>query len=155
MSKTIFEALRDDHDSQRALLEEIARGGTEPEERRALLRDLTCEMRSHARAEEKALLAHLLDDPSTRALAERAIAGHAGLARAVGVLVEELDVFGFASSAHPESLGDLARLRARVERQLEDEEHSLFRAASEVLSPAQSLLFAAHYQREKRAALRS
>lgn len=155
MSKTIFQALQDDHDSQRALLEEIARTRSDPEEWQALLHDLKCEMRSHAHAERKALLAHLLDDPSTRALAERAIAEHAGLAHAVNALVEELETIGFARSAHPELLGDLAHLRARIERQLEDEEHALFHAASKVLSPAQGFLFAAHYQREKRAALRS
>lgn len=162
MSKTIFQALRDDHDSQRALFEEIARAGTDPRERLTLLHDLKCEMRSHAHAEEKALLAHLLENAGTRALAERVIAEHAGLSSAIDALedalveeLEELEVIGSARSIRPESLGDLTRLRARAERQLDEEEHSLFHAASEVLSPAQNFLFAAHYQREKRAALRS
>ncbi|MCK7595455.1 hemerythrin domain-containing protein [Pseudomarimonas salicorniae] len=138
MSETIFEALREDHDRQRRLIEQLAQTEGDSEERRSLFDALKSELAHHAAAEERHFYVPLIDSDLTQEKARHSIAEH----HEIDELVDELESMDMANG------GWLKRARhlfERVEHHLEEEEHEVFQLAGKALTEAQKRRLATDY----------
>lgn len=72
----IFARLKEDHDSHRALLEQMSQTQGETAERKDLLEKFTLEVKSHASAEEQALYSTMLRKPVTTDETRHSVAEH-------------------------------------------------------------------------------
>lgn len=143
MTKSILQALRNDHDSQRALLVEIERNGSDRVARREYLLEFEREHRAHVLAEERSLSAPLLANRETQSLARRMILEHQAL-KAL------LDGFVDLDAKSVEWRQEFRNLRREIEAHLTLEERFVFPRAELVLSIARSLELSRQYAREKR-----
>lgn len=76
MSEDIFARLKRDHETHRALLDQMARTHGESEDRAALLETFTREVKGHAAAEEQALYSTMLRKPPTTDETRHSVAEH-------------------------------------------------------------------------------
>jgi len=72
----IFERLKQDHDRQRELLDQIERSGGAGEDRARLFERFTIDAKSHAAAEEQALYSTMLRKPETTDETRHSVAEH-------------------------------------------------------------------------------
>ena len=82
----IFDRLKEDHDSHRALLDKMAETSGESAERKDLLEAFTKEVKSHAAAEEQALYSTMLRKPPTTDETRHSVAEHHELNEALNDL---------------------------------------------------------------------
>lgn len=137
----IFEALREDHDKQRRLLERLAETQGDSDERRDLFEELKVELQAHAAAEERAFYARLMADPLTTAKARHGVAEH----EEMDDRLAELDDTAFDS---PGWIVKFRQLKDRVEHHLEEEEREVFQMGGKVLSDDEKSSLAAEYQED-------
>lgn len=138
---TIFEALREDHELQRALIRQLTRTEGDSVTRRRLFDTLKLELSAHAAAEERHFYVPLFESDMTQDQARHGVAEHHELDE----LVEELDGMDMASS------GWLKRARhlfERVEHHLAEEEREFFPLAGKVLAERSKTTLAKDYRRE-------
>lgn len=136
---TIFEALREDHDKQRTLLELLTRTHGDSDGRAELFGRAKRELQGHADAEERHFYTELLEHDLTQEKARHSIAEH----HAIDELIEKLE------GADPSSPGWLAtakQLRECVEHHLDEEEHEVFQLAGKALSEARKGALARAYR---------
>lgn len=95
MSDDIFARLKEDHESHRNLLDQLAETSGESEERRALLETFTKEVKGHAAAEEQALYSTMLRKPATTDETRHSVAEHHELEE----LLNDLAATDMSSSA--------------------------------------------------------
>ncbi|QUL38914.1 hemerythrin domain-containing protein [Erythrobacter sp. JK5] len=72
----VLEHLRNDHDRQRKLLDDIAQTTGDSERRRELFIQLTKELKSHAAAEEQAVYSEMLAEPEVTEETRHSVAEH-------------------------------------------------------------------------------
>ena len=72
----VLNRLKQDHDTQRDLLDKIAQTSGDSEERRELFEKLTKELKSHAAAEEQAVYSEMLADPEVSDETRHSVAEH-------------------------------------------------------------------------------
>ena len=82
----IFDRLKEDHDSHRALLDKMAETSGESAERKDLLEAFTKEVKSHAAAEKQALYSTMLRKPPTTDETRHSVAEHHELNEALNDL---------------------------------------------------------------------
>jgi hypothetical protein len=143
---TIFEALRQSHEIQRALCVELLATQGDSPERHELFGRLKQELAAHAMAEERHFYVPLLQADLTQALSRHAIAEH----HEMDEQVESLEQTDPSSSSW---LAQAKKLSEKVHHHLEEEEHSFFQMAGKVLAAQQKLLLAGDYLEEYRAYL--
>ncbi|WP_047547603.1 hemerythrin domain-containing protein [Psychroserpens sp. Hel_I_66] len=136
----IFEAIREDHDIQRALLDKLVKTSGDSKERDSLFKDLKNELKIHADAEERHYYKPLIDSDMMQDKARHGIAEH----HEIDELVEKLEETDYDSSAWLKTAKDL---KHKVEHHLEDEEHKFFQLSGKVLSEKQKLDLAAAYSK--------
>ena len=142
MTKTIFDVLRDDHQTMRDLLDRIEATQGDSEERRKLFGELSTEVRAHAHVEERVFYSTLLADERTRDKSGHSIEEHNDAEE----ILEELEDKDMSSS------GWLARFKTLADdlrHHADEEEEELFPKAGEVLSSSQQRDMAARFQTEK------
>lgn len=137
----IFEALREDHDKQRSLLNILAETSGDTEVRREYFQQLKDELESHAVAEERHFYSPLMQSDSAIELSRHGIAEH----HEIDELVETLDNTDMSS---PAWLTQLKTLKEKVEHHLADEEKEFFQVAGSVLSEADKNELARDYRKE-------
>jgi hemerythrin superfamily protein len=120
---TIFEKLKADHDSHRALLARIA-DAAGSEERQALFEAFRVEVTAHAAAEEETLYATMLADPELRHDAQHSVSEHKEIEDFLEDMVE-LDV------ATKDWSDKFAEMRHRYIHHIDEEEEDMFPAADE------------------------
>lgn len=76
MPEDIFSRLKQDHDRQRDLLDEIAQAGDDEDRRAELFESFTRDAKSHAAAEEQALYSTMLRKPETTDETRHSVAEH-------------------------------------------------------------------------------
>ena len=91
----IFEALREDHDKQRSLLDILAETSGDTEVRRDYFRQLKDELESHAVAEERYFYSPLMQSDSAIELSRHGVAEH----HEIDELVETLENTDMSSPA--------------------------------------------------------
>lgn len=134
----IFEALREDHDIQRSLLDELLNTSGDSKQRDAVFKALKSELQIHADAEERHFYIPLIDSDKTQEKARHGIAEH----HEIDELIAELEKTEYSSSAW---LKIAKNLKEKVEHHLEEEEHAIFQMAGKVLSEQQKKTLAETY----------
>ncbi|WP_416137884.1 hemerythrin domain-containing protein [Halomonas sp. HK25] len=141
MSKTLFEALREDHDIQRELLDKLLKTSSDSPDRDRLYRRLRAELQHHAGAEERALYIPMMAHDLTQEKARHSVAEH----HEIDELLETLDGTDYAS---PGWLTHARNLEDKVLHHLEEEEHEVFQLAGRGLQDDQKTSLAGEYKKE-------
>lgn len=126
---TIFEQLRDDHDTQRTLLDLLVKTEGDSEGRAELFQRTRRELRAHAAAEERYFYRPLMDHELTLETSRHSIAEH----KRIDDLLEKLEATEASSPAWLPAARDLRDL---VRHHLDEEEHEVFQVAGRALSDA-------------------
>lgn len=144
----IFQALREDHDKQRALAKALLETHGDHEDRRAIFAELKAELMSHAVAEERHFYVPLIEDDNTQEKARHAISEH----HEMDEMIEELDDTDMSS---PHWMATAKHLVERLEHHLDEEEHEFFQMAGKVLDGGEKETLSADFKREKQDYLKS
>lgn len=137
----IFQSLREDHDIQRSLLNELTKTSGDTENRRYLFEKLKQELQIHADAEERYLYVPMIGMDQTQEKARHSIAEH----HEMDELIERLEEMDFDSTGW---LTVAKTLQEKVEHHLKEEEHEVFQLAGRFLSEAQKSALAKDYRHE-------
>ena len=138
---TIFEALRESHDTQRQLLDLLVETSGDSEGREELFDRLKAELDHHAVAEERHFYVPLMQVDLTQEKSRHSVAEH----HEMDELVEELESTDRSS---PAWLATARTLRERVLHHLDEEEQEVFQMAGKVLTETQKTDLASSYRGE-------
>lgn len=144
MSETIFEALRDDHQTQRTLADRLAGTQGDSAGRDELFGKLKSELQRHAAAEERCFYKPLIDHDLTQEKARHGIAEHHEIDELIETL-EQTDPSSPAWKSHAK------KLQHMVHHHLDEEEHEIFQQAGRVLSDDLKTSLASEYRRQMKA----
>ncbi|WP_159022530.1 hemerythrin domain-containing protein [Formosa sp. L2A11] len=136
---TIFEAIRNDHDIQRDLLDKLVQSSGDTTNRDELFKAVRNELEVHANAEERHFYKPLISTDMMQEHARHGIAEH----HEIDELIEQLEDTEYDSSAW---LKIAKNLKHKVEHHLEDEEHTFFQLAGKTLSDKQKSDLASKYE---------
>ncbi|MBS8241381.1 hemerythrin domain-containing protein [Marinobacter lipolyticus] len=137
----VFEALRQDHEVQRDLLDRLedTQGAEELRKQNyAMLKD---ELSQHAAAEEKCFYAQLMSVDLTQEKARHSVAEH----KDMDDLVEELSDIEYSS---PQWLQKFKELKHMVTHHLDEEEQEVFQMAGKALTDKQKEDLGKQYRNE-------
>lgn len=137
----IFEALRQDHDKQRALLKLLLETKGDSSTRADYYQQLKGELELHAVAEERHFYAPLMQLDSTIDMSRHGVAEH----HQIDKLIAKLDDTGMSSSSW---LATFKQLAEKVEHHLAEEEQEFFQQAGKSLSEEQKKTLAHDYRAE-------
>lgn len=142
---TLFEALREDHDTQRTLLGLLIKTHGDSDGREELFEKVKKALTSHAAAEERALYIPMMELDMTQEKARHSVAEH----HEIDELVEELEDTDFSS---PGWLAAAKKLQELVTHHLDEEEQEVFQLAGRALSDDAKTRLADTYRDEMAAA---
>ena len=142
---TLFEALREDHDTQRTLLGLLIKTHGDSDGREELFEKAKKALTSHAAAEERALYIPMMELDMTQEKARHSVAEH----HEIDELVEELEDTDFSS---PGWLAAAKKLQELVTHHLDEEEQEVFQLAGRALSDDAKARLADTYRDEMAAA---
>ncbi|HIK75882.1 MAG: hemerythrin domain-containing protein [Alcanivorax sp.] len=142
---TLFEALREDHDTQRTLLGLLIKTHGDSDGREELFEKVKQALSSHAAAEERALYIPMMELDMTQEKARHSVAEH----HEIDELVEELEDTDFSS---PGWLAAAKKLHELVTHHLDEEEQEVFQLAGRALSDDDKTRLAGTYRDEMAAA---
>jgi len=144
MSETIFEALRDDHQAQRTLVDLLAKTHGDSEGRDELFGKLKAELKQHAAAEERCFYKPFMDYDLTQEKARHSIVEHHG----IDELIEELET---TDPSSPAWKANAEKLQHTVHHHLDEEEQEVFQQAGRVLSEDLETSLASAYRKQMQA----
>lgn len=136
---TIFEALRDDHDTQRTLVDLLVKTEGDSDGRNELFDKLKLELTAHAAAEERYFYVPLMEVDLTQEAARHSVAEH----KELDDFVEQLEGYEMSSSQWLQTAKELAD---RLLHHLEEEEKEVFPVAGKALTDAQKGSLADDYR---------
>lgn len=141
MTETIYDALRESHEIQRALCRKLLRAKEDEGRRQHLCRELRIELAAHAAAEERYLYVPILMhdmglDPSRHALSEH---------HEVDECVEELTDSDIESRDWLEKARQLSEI---VHHHLKEEETKFFQISGKILTDIQKSKLANQYRKD-------
>lgn len=139
MATTIFEALTDDHEFQRQLVDRLVETTGDSVERTRLFEQLRAELEAHAAAEERYFYVPLMDDDLTQEKARHSVAEH----KELDDYVEQLESYDRDAA---QWLLTARELHHRLHHHLEEEEREVFQMAGKVLSDRQQQELATNYR---------
>jgi hypothetical protein len=134
----IFEALRQDHDKQRALMKVLVETEGCSTVRQDFYAKLKAELQNHATAEERYFYAPLMKNDATVQLSRHGIAEH----HDIDEILEKLNSIEFTSSSW---LTTMKQLQDKVLHHLEEEEKEFFPQAGKVLTASEKEILADEY----------
>ena len=140
---TIFEALRESHDLQRNLAEQLVQTSGDTPERRELFEKLKNELFAHAVAEDRYFYIPLMMTDSGLNITRHALAEHHELDE----ILEQLTEMEFS---HRGWLTLAKKLSETVHHHLQEEEHGFFQQAGKILEDKQKQMLAKKYLTEYR-----
>lgn len=143
MATTIFEALTDDHEFQRQLVDRLVETTGDSVERTRLFEQLRAELEAHAAAEERYFYVPLMDDDLTQEKARHSVAEH----KELDDYVEQLESYDRDAA---QWLLTARELHHRLHHHLEEEEREVFQMAGKVLSDRQQQELATNYRQMMR-----
>ncbi|EWH10862.1 hypothetical protein DS2_06211 [Catenovulum agarivorans DS-2] len=138
---SIFEALREDHDKQRALLSALVETQGDSKARADLYQTLKDNLEQHAVAEERYFYAPLIKFERTIGQSRHGIAEH----HTIDKLIAELDSLEFSD---PNWLKVMKKLQDKVLHHLAEEEKEFFPQAGIVLSENDKAKLGKEYAQE-------
>ena len=141
MSETIYDALRESHEIQRALLRRLLRSKPGSQERISLFKQVRIELEAHEAAEERFLYAPMLMDDMGLSSTRHALHEH----HEIDELVEEVQKLDAAGDAWIDKARELSH---EVHHHLREEEKKFFQVSGRILSEAQKLQLAKRYRKD-------
>ncbi len=136
----IFEALREDHEIQRELIDKLVETSGDNDLRRNMFEKLKHELSIHADAEERHFYVPLIEADLTQEKARHSIAEH----HEMDELVEKLEETEMSS---PAWLTYMKQLAEKVEHHLDEEEQEVFQLAGKALTEKEKQSLAKDYQK--------
>ena len=136
----IFEALREDHEIQRTLIDKLVKTSGDNDLRRNMFDKLKHELEIHADAEERHFYVPLIEADLTQEKARHSIAEH----HEMDELVEKLEETEMSS---PAWLTYMKQLAEKVEHHLDEEEQEVFQLAGKALKEKEKTQLAKDYQK--------
>jgi len=136
----IFEALRQDHDKQRSLVDALIETKGDSQNRKSLMKDLKHELEEHAKFEERFFYNPLMCEDLTQEKARHSVAEH----HDIDELIEALEQTDMSSSAW---LVTAKKLHHIVHHHLEEEEQEVFQLAGKALTQSQKETLADKYNK--------
>lgn len=137
----IFEALREDHEIQRSLINQLVETSGDTQNRKYLFEKLKKELEIHADAEERFLYIPMIKDNHTQEKARHSIAEH----HEIDELIERLEQTDFSSSGW---LTIAKSLQHKIEHHLKEEENEVFQMAGKVLSEKEKSTLGTNYHKD-------
>ncbi|OAB79835.1 hemerythrin domain-containing protein [Cochleicola gelatinilyticus] len=137
--KTIFEAIREDHDIQRDLCKRVLDTSGKSKDRKQLFEALKSELIHHEDAEERHFYSPLIHNDMMQEHARHGIAEH----HEIDELIEKVEE---AEMDSPAWLTYAKQLCDKVHHHLEDEEKSFFQLAGKVFTEKQKTDLSKAYQ---------
>ncbi|MEP7705004.1 hemerythrin domain-containing protein [Paraglaciecola sp. 25GB23A] len=139
----IFEALRQDHEKQRLLMNILTKTSGSSQSRVSYFAELKTELANHALAEERHFYAPLMEFDDTIETSRHAVAEH----HEIDELIDKVEQADMSSSAW---MAHMKNLQHKVLHHLAEEEREFFQQARKVLSAKQNTNLADAYQHEMR-----
>lgn len=140
----IFESLREDHDVQRKLVDELIETHGDTEKRDDLFLRIKTELESHAAAEERCFYIPLMEHDMTLEKSRHSVAEH----HEIDEFIKQLEDTEYSS---PGWLTIAKQLTHKVHHHLDEEEQEVFQLAGKVLSDIQKSGLSGDYQSEMKA----
>ena len=141
MSETIYNALRESHEIQRALLRKLLRSKLGTQERISGFRQVRIELQAHEAAEERYLYAPMLLDDTGLISTRHALHEH----HQIDELVEDVQQLDPASAAWIVKAKELSH---KVHHHLREEEKTFFQVSGKILGDAQKARLAKQYRKD-------
>jgi hypothetical protein len=141
MTETIYDALRESHETQRSLCRRLLRSNPGDTRRAELFRELRIELAAHAAAEERFLYAPILMADAGLDVSRHALHEHHQLDE----LVEKLQ------KGEPADRGWLATAKVlshKVHHHLREEETKFFQVSGKILGIREKVSLAKKYRRD-------
>ena len=139
----IFEALRQSHELQRSISEQLIQTSGYTEEREQLFEALKNELHAHSVAEDRFLYTPLMVEDVGLDITRHALAEH----HEMDELVEKLEETDMSS---PSWLATAKQLSETVHHHLEEEEHKFFQQAGKILADKEKETLGKKYLAEYR-----
>ena len=136
---TIFESIRNDHETQRTLIDLVTKTTGASEGRQELWPRLKAEIEAHAAAEERYFYVPLMEHDLTQDAARHSVAEH----KELDDFVEKLDEYDMSGSQWLQTANDL---KERLLHHLEEEEKEVFPVAGKALDDEQKTSLATEYE---------
>ena len=137
----IFEALRQDHDVQRKLVDELIETQGDSKKRDELFSKIKTELKSHAAAEERFFYIPLMKVDMTLEKSRHGVAEH----HEIDEMIAKLEETDYSSSGW---LVEAKNLQRKVHHHLDEEEQIVFQMGGKVLTDEQKEQLASDYQSE-------
>lgn len=142
----IFEALRESHEQQRSLADQLIKTSGSSDERKELFTLLKKELYAHSVAEDRYLYIPLMFDDVGLDITRHALAEH----HEMDELVEQLED---TEMSNPSWLAVAKQLSEKVHHHLKEEEHKFFQQAGKILADSEKdklgKKYLAEYQKYK------
>lgn len=141
MPETIYDALRESHETQRSLCRKLLRSkpGTQP--RQETFTALRIELAAHAAAEERYLYAPILMYDMGLMSSRHALAEH----HQIDEIIEDMQSLGVA---HRGWMAKARKLSEKVHHHLREEEKKFFQVSGKILSAVQKTKLAKQYRKD-------
>lgn len=141
MTETIYDALRESHETQRTLFRKLLRSKPGTRNRISLFTELRVELMAHEAAEERFLYVPILMDDMGLNSSRHALHEH----HQIDELIE--DVQGL-NPATDEWLTKVKELSHKVHHHLREEERKFFQVSGKILNARDKVRLAARYRRD-------
>ena len=141
MTETLYDALRESHETQRSLCRKLLRSNPGDARRGDLFRELRFELAAHAAAEERFLYAPILMADAGLDVSRHALHEH----HEIDELVEKLQ------KGEPGDRGWMATAKAlshKVHHHLREEEKKFFQVSGKILGTREKLALAKKYRKD-------
>lgn len=141
---TVYEKIKQDHETHRQLLANLAETQGDSEERRELWEKFYYDVKSHAAAEEETFYSKLMEDPSGQDDARHSVAEH----KELDDIMEELQAMEFSNSGW---LTRFRTLKHDYEHHMEEEERDIFKKGRSIFSEDEAVKFGENFSDRKKA----
>lgn len=141
MSDTIYDALRESHEVQRALLRKLLRSKPGTQERISGFKQVRIELEAHEAAEERYLYAPMLMDDMGLISTRHALHEH----HEIDELIEDVQKLDPTGDAWIEKARELSH---KVHHHLREEEKKFFQVSGKILGDAQKTRLAKQYRKD-------
>lgn len=136
--RTIFEVIRDDHETQRTLVALLTETEGASDDRAELWHRLKRELQAHAGAEERFFYVPLMEHDMTQEAARHSVAEH----KELDDFIEQLDSYDMSG---PQWLQTARQLAERLTHHLDEEETEIYPVAGRVLTNAEKTSLGSEY----------
>ena len=136
---TIFESIREDHETQRTLIDLVTKTAGASDGREELWARLKDELEAHAAAEERYFYVPLMEHDMTQDAARHSVSEH----KELDDYAEQLDEYDMSG---PQWIQTAKELCERLIHHLDEEEKEVFPVAGKVLSDAEKVSLAKEYR---------